>query len=319
MAAASVQAQEPGVLAEPFRTGNRNPLVQAQGLPAALGARLLPVGVSELALQAEVGNSFSLSRNGEEDIALDGESWRVALAWRTGLGQRWELGLEVPWISHDGGDLDGLIEDWHSWWNLPDGNREALPRDRLQYRYRRQGETLLDLASSEEGLGDVRAQLAYQLTAGDGEWLALRAHTSLATGDAGRLTGSGGNTLGASLHYGRQGLLGNPRWHLQGSLGGLWMADPDLLATRVNDVVGFGSLTLAWSASPRLSVKLQLDGHTPLYDSALTELGDPAWQLVLGGSLQLAPSLVLDAWLSEDIAVDTSPDVVFGLGMRFLP
>ena len=65
-------------------------------------------------------------------------------------------------------------------------------------------------------------------------------------------------------------------------------------------------------------MKLQLDAHSAFYDSGLTELGSDAAQLIIGGALRLSDTWVLDLAVSEDIAVDTAPDVVFHIGIKAL-
>ena len=65
-----------------------------------------------------------------------------------------------------------------------------------------------------------------------------------------------------------------------------------------------------------LVLKIQVDGHTSVYDSDLPELGDPVAILTLGGDLAVGDTTALEIGLSEDIATKTIPDVIFSLALR---
>jgi hypothetical protein len=83
------------------------------------------------------------------------------------------------------------------------------------------------------------------------------------------------------------------------------------------NVVGFGSLGIGWSPLQSLAFKIQVDGHTPFYrDSSLEELDGSSLQLTVGGTVGITEALVLDLGVSEDIVVNTSPDVVFHIALN---
>jgi hypothetical protein len=312
-----VQAQTHTGLDKPFYVSNRHPLVAIYGIPGAESGQLLAKGEGQLSLQAEAANSFTNSSNAVEQVYLDGESYRFNLSWRGGITETLELGVDVPYVYHRGGELDGFIEDWHDLWGLPDGNRDQYPRDQLRYAYARNGKPLLDYETRDEGVGDISAQLSWQISAQQRRQWALRLRGKMDSGDQDKLTGSGGKDISASLHLSQQQLFGNDALILHASAGLLWIEDSEVLESVVEDMAGFSSITMSWRVVPSFSLKVQLDAHTALYDSSTTELGDAAVQLVLGGGLSLGQRWQLDAWLTEDIAVDTGPDVVFGLGLTY--
>src|SRR5690606_29732718 len=98
--------------------------------------------------------------------------------------------------------------------------------------------------------------------------------------------------------------------------GVLWLERGDVLGALQEDQVWFASAGVSWAAGDNWRLKAQLEAHTAFYDSALKELGDDSLQLVLGGSVRLTPRWLLDLAISEDLAVDTAPDVVFQLALR---
>lgn len=304
-----------GPLDEPLALGNRQPLVQLHGLPAARSGAVLAPGATEWRLGFDVANNFTLSERAGEAIVLDGESRRLELGGRWGLGRGWEAGFRLPLIQHDGGGLDGFIEGWHDFWGLPDGDRPDHPRDRLRYRYQRGGHTLLDFHHSATGIGDLQLNAAYTLAAGPGGDVALTAAVNLPTGDAGKLTGAEATSVALTLAAGTPSLWGGPiAGHA--NAGVLWLERGEVLGALQEERVWFGSAGLSWAPGERWRLKLQLEAHTAFYDSALKELGDDSLQLVLGGSARLSRRWLLDLAVSEDLAVDTAPDVVFQLALR---
>ena len=61
----------------------------------------------------------------------------------------------------------------------------------------------------------------------------------------------------------------------------------------------------------RVGFKIQINGNTPFYrDSDLVELSASSAQVTVGGSLVLSKTTSLDIGVSEDIVINTAPDVV---------
>jgi hypothetical protein len=306
----------------PFATRNLNPLIQIYGLPAAEPARQLDSGHSALRLSFEIANSYSGHGAADEKVSLDGESYYSTLSWRYGYSDRLELGLDLPYISHNGGFLDGFIEGWHDVFHLPGANRDKAPRDQLNYRYQRDGRTLTEVNDSTNGFGDLRLNAAWQLSRVEGERsraTSLRISLKLPTGDDEDLLGSGGTDLALSLagHWEVPSSVG--RLALFGSIGALLMEKGDVLEDQRRQLAGFGSLGCGWAPKDWLALKLQIDGHTAIYDdSSLDEINSASLQLTLGGTLGLTETTSLDLGVGEDIVVDTSPDVSFHLALRTL-
>lgn len=303
-------------LIAPFVTANQNPFVQVYGLPAAQSAELTTNGKFNAGLQVDVSSNFTVGNEGDETISIDGETHRLNLQMRYGLTDGIEVGIDLPYLSHKGGSLDGLIENWHDFWGLPTGNRSNYPRDQLVFSYRKNGQFLAAVTESQSGLGDVSLSLGYQLATNDKRQWALRTSVKLPTGDADQLLGSGSTDVVAGINLTDQSLMQkyNLTWHGSGGL--LWMGSGDVLDDQREDWVAYGSLTLAWLATQNFSLKLQLDAHTAFYNSASTELGEESAQLVFGGAVRLGKHWMMDLAVSEDIVVGTASDVVFHIGIR---
>ncbi len=304
----------------PFASRNQSPVVQIFGLPYAGTGKVLPAGRIEMLLTADMANDYEVDSNAREAIVLDGESYRYNLGLRYGIGDRYDVGLEIPVITYSGGFLDGFIEDWHRFFGMPDGGRPAAPRDRLLFSYVRDGVERLSFNRSGTGLGDIRINGGMQLYHEHEEStidVALRGSVKVPTGDSTRLHGSGSTDvavwLAASEHYPTE--LGEVAGFA--SVGGMAMTRGRVLSDQQRNFAGFGNFGLGWAPADWIAFKVQVDANTPLYsDSALRELGDGAVQLVVGGTLGLTGSTSLDLGVTEDIAVNTAPDVGFHFGLR---
>jgi len=304
----------------PFRISNRSPVVQIFGLPAIGDSRVLRGGDRELALAFDLANHFVDDSAGNERLVLDGETYRLALTGRMGVGNRLEIGFELPWIFQNGGFLDGFIEDYHRTFGLSQGGRDQTPKDRILFQYQRSGVNRVYVDRSNSGIGDVRLNGGVQLCGGEGEApfaLALRASLKLPTGESDDLHGSGSTDLALWLSASRGWNTGSGLWELFGGAGILGMTEGDVLPDQQKNAVAFGSVGAGWRPLQWLTLKVQFDGHTAFYrDSDLVELGSNAVQAVMGGTLHFSERTALDIGVAEDLIIKTSPDVVFHFALR---
>lgn len=303
----------------PFNTFNQNPVIQIHALPFIDTGRVLSSGKRRYRLVSDTANNFTRVSRSDESVLFDGETQRLTFSYAQGLKEDFEWGICVPYVSHDGGTLDHLIKAWHDLFGLPQQARDSRPRNQLVYRYTRNGISQLNLVDSVSGLGDVRLLGAWQWLRASAENeanLSLRAQLSLPTGDSDKLLGSGGTDIALWLSGDRKkswfAYPGN-QW---GGLGVLMLGDGQVLETQQRRFVMFGSVGGGARLTPRVSLKLQLDFHSPLYkNSQLVAINAHSAQLILGGDVQLSKSAHLDLAVKEDPTVNASPDVVFHLGV----
>ncbi len=274
-------------------------------------------------LVAEAANQSAGGSNAREFALFDGETYRFSLSLRHSPWPGWEVGLDLPVVSHSGGIFDSFIEGWHDFFGLPQGGRDDLPQNRLIYSYGKDGDAGFDLRNDTTGLGDIRTYLSYQLCGGATDSkrsLALRAGIKLPTGDSDRLRGSGGTDLHLRLAGTDAATLEALDLTLSASAGVLWLGQGDILPGRQRDWVGFGSAGAGWHPLEWLALKLQVDAHSSFFrGSDLEEIDSGSLQLVMGGTLFFGRDWNLDLAVTEDIVVNTAPDVVFhlALGHRF--
>jgi hypothetical protein len=305
----------------PFQTRDQSPVALIFGLPPPGNAAILARGEFGGIMALDIANNYAQNTSGNEQILLDGESWRIDLGLTYGLAKGVETGIDIPYIIIGGGIFDSFIEGWHSFFGLPQGGRTQAPRNRLLYSYTNGGQTRLMLDDSGSGLGDISLSGGVQLY--DDERpnprrLALRTSLKLPTGSSSDLRGSGSTDfalwLTASDDY-RLPALGHLT--LFGAAGGMAMSDGAILKGQQENFAGFGTLGLGWGPAEWIDFKAQLSGHTPFFKgSELAELGNPALQLIIGGTLNFTGKTSLDIGVSEDVARNTTPDIALHLALR---
>jgi hypothetical protein len=304
----------------PFATRNQNPLVAVHGLPLAESATVLGAGKTSLRLGIDAANSYTIETGRNEGIVLDGETWRVNIAVRYGLGNGVELGIEIPYVSHSGGMFDPVINSWHDITGLPDGNRESTDNNQLAYQYITAGRMPLDIDNATSGLGDVRVSCAFRLygdNSGNGRSLSLHAGIKLPTGESSAMTGSGGTDLSVSLAGNDRTLLSPYRLTIYGSGGIVLLEGGRILEHQQRNLAGFGTAGIGWRPLKWLIPKIQVDWHSPFYsNSDLDPVNSWSAQLVLGGTIILPGETALDLAVVEDVIVDSAPDVVFHVTLR---
>jgi hypothetical protein len=304
-----------------FRTVNQSPLVQIFGIPADSSSVITDAGRLSVSFTQDLASEYTATRTRNEQITLDGESYRWTLAARYGIGGRFEAGIDIPYMLYGGGFLDGFIDGWHRTFGFPRGGRDEAPRNRLLYSYSKDGVQKLNMGRSGSGLGDISLHAGMKLydkqDSGHSDRLALRTSIKLPTGDSGQLFGSGSTdfslslcgSMNSSTEWGTLGAFG--------SVGGLAMTKGSVLSDQQNNFAAFGNAGLGWSPADWIAFKLQLNAHTPIYHgSSLDQLSKSTLMLVTGGTLKLPGSYLLDIGVSEDVVVTTSPDVAFHLGLH---
>jgi len=301
----------------PFHTRDQGPFSQVIGLPPAEGGLLVPPGRLECRLVYDVSNSDSENRNPREVIHLDMETHRPSLALRYGLAQRMEVGLDIPYVSHSKGKLDGFVDRFHQITGL--GPRKTT-KYRMDVFYVRDGVSKINLRESTSGIGDVLLSYGYQLYRSEKpapRGVAIRAGLKLPTGDAGSLTGSGGTDV--SLGIAATDAVTLSAWNLTfyGMAGAISMHNGKVLEGQHRRMAWFGSAGIGWSSLSWMAVKVQLDTHSPLYRNTVIQVLDSqVGQLVGGFTFALPRGIVLDVGLSENVFKETSPDETFHFAFR---
>lgn len=315
-----VGSPTPALYAQQLNDHDNGPLTGLFGFPDSTeGARLVGRGQLRTDTIVSTASHSIIEIDGDETLFLDGETRRLEVGVRYGLTDRIEIGVEVPYLWHESGSLDSLIDDWHAAFGLPDGFRPLQPTDSLQFQYTSGGVDQVNLTQNTRGLGDIRLTGGWMLSRSDTRRLALRAGLKLASGDSDELLGSGGTDLSLGLAGDYDAWFGNPRLSAYFLASAVWLGEPGLLADRYEELVGHLAFGAGYQAFERLELRLQAIARTAAFDSDIGHLGESSLALTVGGNIRLADSWRLSLAVVEDIKVDSAPDVAFQLGLHFLP
>lgn len=317
--AAAQPSPNTGAAPQAFAFFDQNPVAQVYGLPRAGGYTVLAPGRQRLTLHLSQSSHFIAQTHNGETLLFDGATTRAALVYARGLGAGWQARITLPFVAHNGGFADNLINEFHDLFGFGEGLRGAVPDGRQIYRYRRDGQTRLRVEGSPADIGDIRLGLKKRL-GGFGDWaLTAAAQVKLPTGDAGELTGSGGTDLAVWA------VIGNNRrrtsaWRMLAAAGVLYTSDGDVLADLRRNVAAFGWAVLGYALTPRFIVRGQVYLHTPFYDNTSIEALDSVavqgafgfeWRLARQTGLSVAMVQDLNAGVTPDVAVLLSLDHVF--------
>ncbi len=314
-------------LAGPIALPNSSPLARIAGPNGAQPARLAEAGETQASFLVAVSSHSVSDIEDDELLILDGETWEATLSLRRSLARGLELGLEVPFIVHENGFLDPAIDWYHDLTGLPDGERDGQPDNQLAFLYRSSaasgGETVR-LDNPAAGIGDVTLYAAWPLLRGntpDAPAAALRAGLRLPTGDSNDLLGNGATGFSLSLSGSRPFTLGGYPGELYGRAGLLApaIAGSGVLDDVQEDVAALLTMAATWHRWQRLSLTLQLDSNSPLWDSSVGDLGGVPLQLVVAGEWHRktrGDGNAIVFGFAEDLAIDRSPDIVFFLNWQ---
>jgi len=296
-----------------FPVQNEAALAQSFALPPLGAPQVLAPGQTQLRATLDWTNEFVVDSRGGESLSEDGETQRYALDLRRGFGSsagRFELGLTLPVLVMNGGVLDGIIQNYHHAFGFPNGGRQYAPKDRVLYRYTRNGQTLLNVDRSGFTIGDVALNGGWQVKPD----LALRAMLKLPTGSSQHL--SGGNTGGALWLDFDPRINPDSNWYGFMSLGGSYNATSNVLPQYQRHAVLLGGFGLGYHLTPAFALQAQFYGHSPLYkhtaEPALHRVG---LQGAFGGRYIVSPHAALEAGFQEDLVTDSAPDFSIHLGL----
>ena len=308
----------PALATEPLYVKNLSLVAGLSGLPSQRDAATADSGTLVAALHSSLANQYVADSNSDEFLNFDGETLRFALELRYGLAENWDVQLEVPWLDHSGGNLDDSIDDWHDLWGMPDGGRDDVPTDLLDYRYANRQGAGFSLQDSTSGLGDISLSLTHAFYTKKSSVASVVLGYKFSTGDEDDFLGSGGDDAFVALRFSGPQLSDLPlSWH--GQVGYLRAGDSDVLGDVQEQDLWFAGLAVDWQVAERWSLIAQVDSHAAPADSDITTLGDDAVMATVGVRWRFAQNWSVDVNVVEDIRVETAPDVTFQASLRYRP
>ena len=299
---------------------DNGPLTGYFGTPDSTeGSILLNPGASRWGTMVMTANHSIGDERTNESIILDGETTRLEMTYRRGVKPGLEVGIELPYVWHESGGLDPLVDKWHDWFGLSGGFRDTRPQDELEFLYSDEVGTQIDFRQNSRGMGDVRLFAGWQFRSDTSHTMALRLGVKLPTGDSDKLVGSGGTDVSLGVAGDVTDLFGVAGLDAYYRANAIFVGEPDLLADRYNDFVGHLAFGLGYYLGDKVELRLQTAIRGALYDSDIETLGDSSTTLTFGGNIHLSPKYMLSIGVSEDIKVKSAPDVAFQLALHYQP
>ena len=303
----SAQAEDQPADALPLR--NHNPILQIFGLPSFQTPEVSVEGAWDISFSYDIANDADDASRPNEELVIDGESQVLAISLRRRVSDKLELGLDVPFVSHSGGFLDGTIKDWHNLLGLSNSMRDG-PNDQLQHYYELDGVALLDFSESTSGIGDVQISAAIPLQS-----VTIRAGAKLPTGDAEKLTGSGAADFSLGVYGARSTTIFDRELDISGFVGVLALGDGDVMSEFQRSAVPYGGLALRWHATEKFALSTQWYVQGSYFDIDIDEIGGSTIQLGVGVDYRLRKSFLRFA-IVEDVAAGAAPDFALHLSLR---
>ncbi len=264
--------------------------------------------------------TVAAASQGKSAFFIDGETLRTVLDGAVGIGPRFEIGIEIPFLMHTAGRFDGVIDNYHERFGFPDGGRPGFIRYRFVGGYVGDGESVfIEGSPGGIGLGDIVLSGRFSLADDRGRVpaVSVELNVKFATGNPHRLEGSGHNDYGAgvriSKRLGRSTLHGGYAYSFLGD----WALAPGLPISDARSLAGI----YVFSVSPRTAFVGQLlrsSGAFPF--RAGSDLGKTATEISLGTRHRMRGHSWFEWAIIENLSTDhNTPDIGLFVGFSIRP
>ena len=291
---------------------DESPFALLVGIPEMHEAVKLPAGAQRFSLVQTMSNNWQVERDQQEALWVDGETDATNLSWQYGF-QSVELMITVPYLIIREGNMDSLVEGFHRSFSMPNGGREYYKKDQLFFAYEREdGSQSLRLTERQEGVGDIRIGLDWQISRAAGDAHSAGLQLKLANGNVNDWLGSDSYDLAFTDTH--QWDWASWRTNLQCAL--LLMQDAGFMEGLRQPIAGVLNAALSYKFLTRGRITMQYDAHSSLFkDSSMAQLSG-AQQMSFGVEWR-APRWGWHAAILENLSPERAPDVGFQLGLEF--
>jgi len=297
---------------------DNGPLTGLFGLPDSTeGGVLVGRGLTDWGSSLIVASHNVSDSRGAEQLRVDGETSRLAFTFGYGLTDNIDFGIEVPYLWHQSGSLDSLIDTWHDVFGFPGGSRRSREQDQLEFFYADSPSAPIRLTENTDGIGDIRLLAGWKLSKTENRSAALRFGIKLPTGDSDKFLGSGGADLSVGLAVDASALWGNQKLDGFYRANVTYLGTPELLETRYKELVGQLSFGLSYGIHRSVDLGLQSLVRSAVYDSTIESLGDTSMSLAFGATFRVSDHHHLVLSVREDVNPGTAPDVSFQIAFGY--
>ncbi len=302
------------VAEEPLYIQNLSP-AGGMSFPAPRSAVVLERGSNMIVLNTSLANHFVIQESENERLFLDGQTTKITVEWRRSLTDKLDISLSIPMISQNNGFLDNEISNWHNFWGLPDGDRQYFQNDELSYSYQTPSINL-DFSSPRTGVGDIALFSNYLIFSSPVLKASFSSGIMFSSGERNSFLGTGSEHISFATHLsGLNQDINGFEWNFHA---GYVYSTSDWFAMKNTERLRwFSGVSLTKKISERFSALIQLDAHHRLANNAIKPLGRLAAILSLGLRYKISGKWIFDISFSEDIEVESAPDITFNGTLRY--
>ena len=289
-----------------LNTRDQNPMFQAYYLPS------IDLNFHQgwqVSHSIYITSAFQSLQQGNETLLIDAENYRYDFS--VGYQQKkWRLSAKLPLIFNQSGSFDSAIEDWHSFFGLPQGGRISRPHNQLDINYTKNDQTFFSQTEATNDIGDVAVSLSYTLANTEKNLRAISFAIDLPTGSEENISGNEAVDIALWLS---QAYKPSQLSRLYGLLGVSLPGKGGQLASLQASTIWAGQIGLEYELYTDWNAILQFDTHTAFIEnSQLRPLGN-SLQIQIGlRVIKVTENYDADLFFSEDISVGSAPDITIG-------
>jgi len=301
----------------PLHAQQRYPLYIMFLTPAPDSPRLIEKRRFMTSLSIDYTSIYIDETSEEWSALMDMEMTVVDLSLTYGITNRVNISLALPWISQNGGFLDGPLETYHDFFGFPNYGREDGPVDEYGYHISVDDDAWFDAKSGGLHLGESVLSIKMQLiNAGRYQGLtsSLLVSLKIPTGDEEHGFGSG--RFDQALIILNQYRVSPFILYLNPGI--VFLSDPE---TQGADIHVDDMMTLLAGIEYNVSDSFSLMGQfnfvtSPFHHTGIEQMDQDSLELTLGFAVSMFHDMTFEFAFSEDLT-RTAPDFTVHGALRY--
>jgi len=245
-----------------------------------------------------------------EKFKVDGEWGNIDIRMAYALTERYEVGLNLPFSTRQGGFLDSSIESFHDTFGFKNKGRDKEPKDRASIEfYDDEGNTTFKTQGNSTGINDIPIFLVWHASKGTETKPAVivKPYVTIPVGNEDELEGTGDPVYGISIMLAKR--LGKSSHHMYAEAEYSYSNNDSWDGFDMNKSIFGGSLIWEFRWSSRTSLIAQynvVSGIAKDYDEWTQE----AHHINVGVKRKISENTYAEISLQENLFhYNTSSDV----------
>ncbi len=292
----------------PLATHDQNPLLISYWIPHSI----VPTGSKHVQITNSlfITNTLHIENTVNEKLIIDGEIYRFDINLQYEKNQ-WVYHLQIPLLASSGGFLDDIIINWHDAFNLPQGHRLTTANDQINLQYSVNEQQIIQSQQVFNGLGDISLAAVRPIYLNSNNVWHIGLGLNIPSGESNEFISNQGLDSAFWLSY----LPTNKP--LLFTLGIIKPHNAGLFEGHLQSSVLFIQTGFEIPFSASFKGQLQLDYHSAFINTKTQALGQ-SLQIQIGLHIKQNKQSSLQLFFSEDILVNSAPDISFGLQYNWL-